>query len=322
MIEWLKQEKIPLLTILLFLIIRLIINIYETYPQPTPTIVGQMLVLFSISSIISHQYQWDNLNKETIIFILTNAIIPIALIYLFSFIYEKSLHINNLLDHYIIFMALPYLYKLTILYSLLLPSMLFITIQKPQESINNNYIQKLIIFAFSASIYLLLANNYVIHFGISLMGFNSLVNKFYAVILLIITLGYLYFWYQPIFAQYCQKNDRPLMVLNVCILIVSIVCMIMTVPATIAFAVFIYLGGTIIGMILAAAACLLTFTLSSLRYYKIYNLCALLFIAILLYLQSKPINFILLSVIQLSFAILFYGFLSRFILKRILRKMK
>lgn len=322
MIEWLKREKIALLTISLFLIIRLVINIYETFPLPIQTITAQMLLLFSISSIVVHQYQWNNLNKETIIFILINAIIPIVLIYLSFFLYEKISHIRLFSHPYLTSLVLMSLYKLIILYSLLLPSLLLMTIRKPQKIINNTYIQNLIILAFSASIYILIAHGYVRYFGMSFIGFNSFVSQFYAAVLSIITLIYLYFWYQPIFAKYYSNNLHPLKVLNLCILIVSIICMILEIPSTMAFAIFVYFGGNIIGMILAAVACLLTFTLSPSKYYKIYHLCILIFIAAFLYLQSRQISFVLLLMIQLSLALLVYGYISRFILKRVLRKMK
>lgn len=322
MIEWLKREKISLFTILLFLIIRLVINTYETFPLPIQTIAVQMLLLFCISSIITHQYQWDNLNKETITFIMTNAILPIILIYLSFFLYEKISHIRLFSHPYLTSLVLISLYKLIILYSLLLPSLLLMTIRKPQEIINNTYIQSLIILAFSASIYILIAHGYIGYFGMLFMGFNNFVNQSYNLVLSIIALGYLFFWYQPIFAKYYSNNLHPLIVLNLCILIVSIICMILEIPATAAFAIFVYFGGNIIGMILAAVACLLTFTLSPSKYYKIYHLCILIFIAAFLYLQNRQISFVLLLMIQLSLALLFYGFLSRFILKRVLRKMK
>lgn len=325
MIEWIKREKIPLLTTIIFGCAQAILHASHIFSFSLNVTLTQILIIFSLSSIIAHQYSWKDFNQQNIMFVIISAISPIILMQLTLFLYINVLPKSLFSHSSILIVMMTSIYQLVLLYCLLLPSLLFVKFNKhqPNAHANNSAIQKHLVIIFSGSMYILIAQDYVGYlFSISLSFVSNSIDYIYYNLLIIIALVYLYLWYQPSFSRHSQQVQHPFTTLNACVLIVGIPCLILKIPAIMAFALFIFLGGNVIGLALVFGALILSFLVSPTKAYKIFHGCIILAIVILV-LTSGNIHspdkliFRQLSLIlaTFAFATLIFGSFSRFMLK-------
>lgn len=352
MIEWLKQEKIPLLTSGLFIVVALCRRYYQilggSYMSyindqeliismlitSTMFIIFQALLVFSFSAITIHQYNWENSRKKNIAFILICGIAPFIFLYLItllpSFYQIKSLTLDY---------AIRLLFMILVVYSLILPNIIFTRILRLK--INTNpivCIKSYFIIAFAAAIYLIFTHAYL-HYFTNIDLKNNILNHIFIVTLVIIAFFYLYFWYQTVVNNIPFSNAFTafhwsifitmtvtfliLLLLHLCSYVIS--PYIMIVPLYLIFA-----GKGIYALILSIIIFCYTFTLSNHRYYKVFHASAIAYIVLILFFGMRNIHLengllygsILLIIINISIAMLIFSSFSRFILKRVLRKMK
>lgn len=345
MIEWLKQDKIPLLTSGLFIVVALCRRYYQilggsyiSYMNDqeliismlitsTMFIIFQVLLVFSFSAITIHQYNWENSVKKNIAFILICGIAPFIFLHLITLL-PSFYQIKSLILDY----AIRLLFMILVVYSLILPNIIFTRILRLK--INTNpiiHVKPYFTLAFAAAIYLIFTHAYV-HYFTNIDLKNNILNYTFSVTLTIIAFFYLYFWYQtivnnsPFYNAFTAFHWSIFITMTVTFLILLLLHLcsyvvtpyIMVVPLYLIFA-----GKGIYALILSIIIFCYTFTLSNHKDYKIFHASAIAYIVLILFFSMRSVHLengllygsILLIIINISIAMLIFSLFSRLMLK-------